>query len=53
LVHIVTEPPVPIRRRRPEIPDGLAAAIQKALSREPEERFADVETFRRALVAFA
>ena len=53
VVHIVTEAPIPIRRRRADIPDALAQIIHRALAREPEDRFADVGTFRRALKPFA
>ncbi len=53
LVHILTEPPVPIRSRRPDLPEGLAKVIHKALSREPSDRYPDVAAFRAALVPFA
>jgi serine/threonine-protein kinase len=49
---ILCEEPVPIRSRRPDIPEGLARVIHRALARKPEARFADVEEMRRALVAF-
>jgi serine/threonine-protein kinase len=52
LIKILTEAPVAIRDRRPDVPEGLAAAIHKALSREPEERYADVAAFRKALTVF-
>jgi serine/threonine-protein kinase len=48
---ILTDNPVPIRRRRPEIPEALATAIHRALAREPQDRFADVREFRKALGA--
>ena len=53
LIHITTEHPVPIRERRSDIPKGLAEVIHTALSREPEERFEDVEEFREELVRWA
>jgi eukaryotic-like serine/threonine-protein kinase len=53
LAVIITEPLVPIRSRRPEIPGGLAAAIDRALAREANGRYASVEDFRRALLPFA
>jgi serine/threonine-protein kinase len=52
LIKILTETPVPIRDRRPDVPEGLATVIHKALSREPEERHADVAAFRKALAVF-
>ncbi len=42
---------VPIQSRRPEIPADLAAVIHRALAREPDQRFAEVEAMRQALLA--
>jgi serine/threonine-protein kinase len=53
LVQIITEAPVPIQVRRPDIPPGLASVIHRALKREPEERYPDVGAFRTALEPFA
>jgi serine/threonine-protein kinase len=36
-------PPADPRTLRPEVPEPLAAALLRALAREPEERFASVE----------
>jgi serine/threonine-protein kinase len=44
--------PVPIRTRRPEIPEGLARAIHRALAKEPADRFAGAAEMRRALLPF-
>jgi hypothetical protein len=49
LVMISTEDPIPIRQRKPEIPEGLARVIHQALSREVKDRFKDVDEFRRVL----
>lgn len=46
---ILQQTPIPIQTRRPDIPDDVAAAIHKALSRNPANRFADVGAFRIAL----
>jgi len=43
---------VPIRDRWATIPDGLALVIHRALKRYPEDRFADVHTFGKALRPF-
>lgn len=51
LRQILQKDSVPIRSRRPELPEGLAAAIHRALAREPEGRFPDVAAFRAALLA--
>jgi eukaryotic-like serine/threonine-protein kinase len=53
VVHIVTEKPVPIHQRRSDIPGPLAIAIHKALSREVEDRFPDVASFRKAIMDYA
>jgi serine/threonine-protein kinase len=49
LVKHVSERPRPIRDRRPEVPAYLAIAIDRALSKRPEDRFADAAEFRDAL----
>jgi serine/threonine-protein kinase len=52
LVHIMTEPPVPIRSRRPDLPEELAVVIHKSLSREPADRYPSVGGLRTALLPF-
>lgn len=52
LVKLLTEDPVPLRDRRPDIPAGLAAVVHKAMAREPDDRFPDVASFRAALVEY-
>ncbi len=53
MVQIITEDRVPIRQRRADVPKGLEVALQKALSREPEDRYPDVGAFREAIRPFA
>jgi serine/threonine-protein kinase len=53
LLAILEKDAVPIRSRRPDIPEGLAAAIHRALSRNVAARFPDVRAFRDALAPFA
>jgi serine/threonine-protein kinase len=53
LALIVSTDPVPITQRKADIPADLAAVIHKALSREPEDRYPDVLSFRQALKQFA
>lgn len=48
LLLILQEDPVPVDKRGVPLPDGLARAIDKALAREPGERFA----LRQALLPF-
>ena len=51
-VKILQEAPVPIRSRRPEIAEGLAAIIHRALAKESKDRFPDVKAMRQALLPF-
>jgi serine/threonine-protein kinase len=52
LTRVLEEEPVPIRQRRPDLPDELAAAVHRALAKDPESRFPDVLAFRAALKPF-
>jgi len=49
---ILNEDPVPIRKRRADIPAALEKVIQRALVREPAERFPSVAELRAALGSF-
>ena len=51
LVKHLSEAPRPVRERRPDAPDALAAAIDRALAKKPEERWASAGAFRDALLA--
>ena len=53
LLMILQDDPVPIRDRRPDLPTGLAEAVDRGLSREPGDRFPDVKALRQALLPFA
>jgi serine/threonine-protein kinase len=50
LLLILNEKAVPIRSRRPAVPEELARVIHRALAKEPGERFADVREMRQALL---
>jgi serine/threonine-protein kinase len=52
LDRILEEDPVPIRRRRGDLPEALAEVIHRALAREPAQRYPDVAGFREALAPF-
>ena len=52
IMKILLEDPVPIRARRPDLPDELAAVIDRALARKPQARFATVKEMGRALAPF-
>lgn len=53
LVTIMTEEPIPILERRPDLPAKLAEAISRALKREPAKRYRSVSEFSRAIRPFA
>ena len=53
LFKIFTTEPEPVQSLRPDLPDGLAAAIQLALARDPDGRFASASEMAEALVPFA
>jgi eukaryotic-like serine/threonine-protein kinase len=53
LSKIITEPPVPLTERRPDVPAGLAEVVHRGMAFEPDQRFADVLAFRKALLPFA
>ncbi|MGC4121837.1 MAG: protein kinase [Myxococcales bacterium] len=53
LVAIQSAAPVPLGERLPELPAPFAAAVARALSREPADRFESVLEFGRALLPFA
>ncbi len=53
IMKILLEAPVPIRDRRPDLPEGLAAIIHRALARDPQARYPNVREMRRALLRFA
>ncbi|HYK11919.1 MAG TPA: protein kinase [Gemmatimonadales bacterium] len=46
--HIFEEPP-PVRSVRPDIPEFLSTAIQRAMSKEPAQRYATMEDFATAV----
>ena len=49
LVKHVSEAPRPVRERRVDAPAVLARAIERALAKRPEDRFATAAEFREAL----
>ena len=46
---ILEQEPIPIRERTPGIPAGLAAAVDRAVRKEPAERFESAPAFLAAL----
>ena len=49
---VMRDPPKPLKDRRPDAPDALVLAIEKALAKEPDERFPTVAAFAEALSPF-
>lgn len=53
LVLKVTEAtPEPLEQRVPELPAGLAGVVARAMARDPDTRYASVETLMRALLPY-
>jgi serine/threonine-protein kinase len=52
ILMILQDEPVPIRTRRPEIPEGLAAIVHRSLAKDPKDRFPGVRAMRAALAKF-
>ena len=50
--QVLSNAPVPIRKRRPDLPRDLANVIHRALEQKPERRYPSVAHFRRALRPF-
>jgi hypothetical protein len=53
MVAIVADAPVPLERRRPDLPKMLVAAVMRALEKEPEERFGSAGELALVLGAFS
>jgi serine/threonine-protein kinase len=51
-LKVLNESPVPIRKRRADLPVRLAEIIQRCLRREPSARFPDAACLRTALLPF-
>ena len=49
---LLEESPVPIQERRPDIPDALAAVLEKCLARDPNARYPTATAMRKALRPF-
>ncbi|HSM92084.1 MAG TPA: serine/threonine-protein kinase [Anaeromyxobacteraceae bacterium] len=45
------DPPPPIRELAPELPEGVAEVIHRALEKRPEDRFPTADAMREALLA--
>ena len=45
---MLEENPVPIRRRRPEVPEGIETFLTRCLARDPNDRYPNAATMRAA-----
>jgi eukaryotic-like serine/threonine-protein kinase len=53
VARVLTEPPTPLRTLRDTVPEGLGAAVMKALAKAPADRFRTAAEFAAALAAGA
>jgi eukaryotic-like serine/threonine-protein kinase len=53
LYHVLTQEPAPLDTMRPDLPPGVSAIVQKAMAREPGDRYASVAEFMDALIPFS
>ncbi|MCA9531485.1 MAG: serine/threonine protein kinase, partial [Myxococcales bacterium] len=53
LGHVMFEEPIPIERRRPDLPPAVCAVVRKALTKRREERYQSAREMREALLAAA
>ena len=50
LMKHVSEPPAPLRGRRPDVPASLASAVERALAKKPEDRWRSAAEMRDAVL---
>ncbi len=50
---ILTEPPESLRKRAPEVPPAIESAIARTLSRDPDQRFVDMDEVADAMEPLA
>jgi serine/threonine-protein kinase len=53
MLRVLQDDPIPLRDRRSEVPEALAAVIHRALARRPQDRFPDVHACANAIKPFA
>ena len=52
LMKILTEEPLAPEMLNPDLPEDIAATIQTAMARDPEDRFIDCDAFKTQLLAY-
>ncbi len=53
VLAVLTEEPSPPRTKNPAIPENLELVIQRAMAKNPDERYQNMSEFRQALEPFA
>ncbi len=53
VMKVNMDPPDPLRRHRPDVPEELAQAIEKAYARKPDDRYASMLEFAQALAPWS
>ncbi|HJL20238.1 MAG TPA: serine/threonine-protein kinase, partial [Sandaracinaceae bacterium LLY-WYZ-13_1] len=53
MIQIITEPAPPLSARRPDLDPELCHIVERALAKDPAERFADAREMHDALTAYA
>jgi len=52
VASVIADEPRPLRELRPELPKKLVAAVMKALTKNPDERYSSVEELAAAIAPF-
>jgi serine/threonine protein kinase len=53
VMKVNMDPPDPLRRHRPDVPEELAQAIEKSYARKPDDRYASMLEFAQALAPWS
>jgi serine/threonine protein kinase len=53
VMAVLTEEPVPARQKNPSIPENLELVIQRAMAKDPDDRYQNMSELRQALEPFA
>ena len=52
-IRMMTAPPVPLGRLRPELPEGLTQTVMRAIARDRDDRFPTMQALLNALKPYA